>query len=108
MEKVRDSKDVLNEMLTMKCAESLLAINHAIASSHKNSERCAKIIISHYNDDSNPDQIFLPCLQLGDIELAQKLWNRTKGDIALQKRMMDSEDKGTVFFEINCFNEVIN
>ena len=91
LEKVKEEPSTLNKILTMKCNQKLLAINHAIRSSHKNSERCAKIIISYYGDDSDAEQIFLPCLQLGDLKLAQKLWNRTKGDDALQKRMMDSE-----------------
>ena len=99
LEKVKEEPSTLNKMLTMKCNQKLLAINHAIRSSHKNSEKCAKIIISYYGDDSDAEQIFLPCLQLGDMKLAQKLWNRTKGDDALQKRMMEAEDRDGY----NCF-----
>ena len=99
LKKATEEKKILNEMLTTKGDRKMLPINYAIASSHRNSERCAKIIISYYGDDSDAEQIFLPCLQLGDLQLAQKLWIRTKGDDALQKRMMDSEDKDGY----NCF-----
>ena len=91
LKKAKKDPKVLDEMLTMKCDQKLLAINHAIASSHRNSTRCAKIIISYYGDDSDAEQIFLPCLQLGDMKLAQKLWNRTTGDDPLQERMMKAE-----------------
>merc|ERR1711972_503169 len=84
LEKVKDNKEIVSKMLTMKCNQKLLPINHAIRSSHKNSEHCAKIIISYYGNDSDVEQIFLPCLQLGDMELAQQLWDRTKGDKEMQ------------------------
>ena len=99
LEKVKDEKKILNEILSAEDKNELLPINHAIRASHKNSERCAKIIISYYGDDSDAEQIFLPCLQLGDMKLAQKLWDRTKGDDSLQKRMMETEDKDGY----NCF-----
>ena len=66
-----DPKDILKDLLTTKCDSKLLPIQYAIRSSHKNSERCAKIIISYYGPDSDVEEIFLPCLRLGDVELAK-------------------------------------
>ena len=99
LEKVNEDSKILNAMLTAKCNQKLSAINHAIRSTHKNSEKCAKIIISYFGDDSDVEQIFLPCLQLGDLKLAEKLWDRTKGDDALRKRLQDTKDKDGY----NCF-----
>ena len=65
------SQGILKQMLTMKCDSKQSAIHYAIRSSHKNSERCAKIIISHYSADSEVEEIFLPCLRLGDVQLAK-------------------------------------
>ena len=105
LEKVKDEKKILNEILSAEDKNELLPINHAIRASHKNSERCAKIIISYYGDDSDAEQIFLPCLQLGDMKLAQKLWDRTKGDDALKKRLIETKDMdGYNCFQLVCKN----
>ena len=86
-------------MLTAKSdGYGMSAIDQAIRWGGKNSKRCGKIIISYHGDDSDPEQIFLPCLQLGDLKLAQRLWSRTKGDEVLQKRMMEIEDDVTNIF----------
>ena len=105
LEKLDGDKKILNEILTMKDNQKLLPIQRALRSSHKNSERCAKIIISYYGDDSDAEQIFLPCLQLGDMKLAQKLWDRTKGDDALKKRLIETKDMdGYNCFQLVCKN----
>ena len=89
----------MKKMLTMKCDSKQLPINYAIRSSHKNSERCAKIIISYYSADSDVEEIFLPCLRLGDVELAKELWARTKGNKELQKKMLEATNDN----RRNCF-----
>ena len=65
------SRDILQQMLTMKCDSNQSAIHYAIRSPHKNSERCAKIIIHYYSAGSDVEEIFLPCLRLGDVQLAK-------------------------------------
>lgn len=97
----RRREEILNTMLTTKCSNKLLAINYAIGSSHKNRERCTKIIIP-YHDDSDAEHIFLPCLQLGDMDLARELLTRLKGDDELLQRVLKAEDKDGY----NCFHLV--
>ena len=53
LEKVRSNAEVMKEILDTKCSQELSALDHAIASTNKNNEKCAKIIMSYFDEDSD-------------------------------------------------------
>ena len=102
LEKVSENEKLLKEMLSMKCDDKLLAINYAIGSTHKNNAKCTKIIIPYYSD-SDVEHIFLPCLELGDMDLARRLVDQIRGvNDELLERMMKAEDNDGY----NCYHLV--
>eukprot|EP01084_Bolivina_argentea_P081730 147969_1 len=59
---------------------------------------CAKMIMTFY-DENDSESIFLPCLQLGDVKLAQIIWNKIGNDKEMQNKLLNITDKD----KYNCF-----
>eukprot|EP01083_Nonionella_stella_P151407 483661_1 len=98
LNKIKHNTKLLHDVLKITDQTERNALQLALNSKNKNNEKCAKLIMSYYDDD-DIESIFLPCLELGNIELAKKIWTRMEHDKALQNKLLNMKDKS----KYNCF-----
>eukprot|EP01083_Nonionella_stella_P114982 340444_1 len=89
---------LLNQVLKMKNNNHATALELASISTYKNNTKCVQTIIEYYaNDDI--ESVFTPCVQLGDLQMVQSIWNKAGNDIAIQNKLLSAIDKDNN----NCF-----
>eukprot|EP01084_Bolivina_argentea_P081729 147967_1 len=99
LDKIKNNKKIKNELLKHKDAyQERDAIGFVLNSSHKKKEALAKLILNAY-DETDFESTFLPCVQLGDIKMLKRIWDKTKNDKELQKKLLSTTDKQ----KNNCF-----
>eukprot|EP01083_Nonionella_stella_P302970 1046824_1 len=89
---------LLNQVLKMKNNNHATALELASISTYKNNTKCVQTIIEYYaNDDI--ESVFTPCVQLGDLQMVQSIWNKAGNDTAIQNKLLSAIDKDNN----NCF-----
>eukprot|EP01083_Nonionella_stella_P006032 17453_1 len=89
---------LLNQVLKMKNNNHATALELASISTYKNNTKCVQTIIEYYADD-DIESVFTPCVQLGDLQMVQSIWNKAGNDIAIQNKLLSAIDKDNN----NCF-----
>eukprot|EP01084_Bolivina_argentea_P059833 109299_1 len=91
LNKLKNNRKKLNEVLKIEDANGYNAIEIALKTDTKQKVKFAKLIISYF-DENDVESIFLPSVQVGDVKLAQLLWDKTNDDIKLQNKLLTKTD----------------
>lgn len=87
-----DNPKFLDKMLRQRSRQEQTALQYAIKSSNHNSRRCAQMIISLYDDTRDVSNTFLSYLEIGDREMAKKLWEKARDDPKQRKQLIETHD----------------
>ena len=92
LNKLKNNKKILNDVLKQKSGEDIDAVGVSFQEDSKKSRQISKLILSYYNEDE-VEAVFLPAIQLGDIKLTQRIWDKTNGDKELQRKILSLQNK---------------
>eukprot|EP01084_Bolivina_argentea_P142409 250190_1 len=98
LNKLNRNAKIKSKVLTTRDNSDCDSVQLAVMNSGKNNKKCARVIMKYY-DENDIESTFLPSVQLEDLKLATNIWNKTKDNPELQKKLLTTTDQN----KNNCF-----